>query len=88
MGNKETEQLRTFLTGLGKMERDLSQMSSKLNAELGGNFERVINSTIYEGEKRGKVNKKLATMYLAKDGSIKIQFDKPEDGKEFFKSFK
>lgn len=82
------DELKKFLGGLGKMEKELTQMSSKLTSELSGNFERVVNSTVYEGEKRGKVNKKPATMYLAKDGSVKIQFDKQQDGKDFFNSFK
>lgn len=86
MGN-ETDELKKFLTDLGKMEKELSKMSSTLNIDLSKKFEQVINSTVYDGEKRGKVNKKPATMYLAKDGSIKIQFDKLEDGREFFKSF-
>lgn len=84
----ETDELKKFLNGLKGMEENLTKMSGKLHSELGSNFEKVLNSTMYDGEKKGKVNKMPAVMRLAKDGSVKIEFDKPEDGRTFFKSFK
>lgn len=84
----ETEDIKKFLNNLKGMEAQFGSMSANLSSELGANFEKVLNSTLYDGEKRGKVNKMAATMRLAKDGSIKIEFDTPDDGRKFFKAFK
>ena len=80
----ETDELKKFLSGLGQMEKDLTKMSSRLNTELGSNFEKIVNQQIYEGEKKMKINKKGATVQLAKDGSIRIVFDDSKDGLNFF----
>lgn len=88
MVNNETAALKDFLKGLGSMEKDLTKMSAVLNAKLTDNYETILNQHTYEGEKKGKVNKKPATMSLAKDGSIKIVFDDPKEGKKLFEGFK
>lgn len=88
VNNNGTAGFEQFLNGLGKMEKDLTKMSSRLNAEVMGNFEKIMNQQIYEGEKKMKINKKSATVSLAKDGSVKIVFDNPGDGKSFFEGKK
>lgn len=81
-------QLTDFLQGIKKMEKDFSKMGADLSANLGKDFEKIINEHMYEGEKRMKINKKEATISLAKDGSIKIVFDNSQDGKLFFEGKK
>ena len=80
----ENNDFGSFLDGLKKAEKELNKMTSNMTSQLEGNFEKIMNSQMYDGEKKMRVNKKQATVYLAKDGSIKIVFDDITDGKKFF----
>ena len=88
MENKAIEGLKTMLEGLKKAEKEMSKFGAGLTADLGNNLEKIMKEHTYEGEKKMKINKKAATVSLAKDGSLKIVFDNPEDAKKFYKGEK
>lgn len=91
MGNKEADvvgQLNDMLSGLKKFEKDISKFGENMTSNLGDNLQDIIKQNMYEGEKKMKINKKQATVSLAKDGSLKIVFDNPEDAKKFYKGEK
>lgn len=88
MVNKETADLHKFLEGFKKIEKDLSKFSSNLTSGLGDNMENIIKKHMTADEKKMKINKKSALVSLLNDGSLKIVFDNPEDGKKFYKGEK
>lgn len=88
MGSNETGKLHEFLNGLKDMEKQFGKISSDLNINIGGNIEKIMKEHTYESERKTKINKKACTMQLAKDGSVRIVFDNPEDGSKFYKGDK
>lgn len=87
-GNNETSKLQEFLGNLKDMEKQFGKISSDLNVNIGGNIEKIMKEHTYEEERKTKLNKKACNMQLAKDGSIRIVFDNPEDGRKFYKGEK
>lgn len=53
-----------------------------------GKLKDAIKDLEFKEQKKGKINKKSATMFLAHDNSIRIIFDNPEDGINFFENIK
>ncbi|MFI5404923.1 MAG: hypothetical protein ACHQ1D_00270 [Nitrososphaerales archaeon] len=70
-----------------KIEAMQKEMQKVLNNNI-GKLSDVLKMAEYKSEKKGRVNKKMSTMYLAHDNSVRIKFDNPEDGEAFFNSFK
>lgn len=78
-------------SGLNDMRKGIDQMINDFKKTLGPNInklEKIMKQAEFKKEKRGKVNKCNAIMYLANDNSVKIVFDNPEDAIKFFEGKK
>lgn len=73
-----------LLNEVNKMKKDLDKSSSFLMK----NFTEITKKFDFKKEKKGKVNKKSATMFLNIDNSVVITFDDPNDGIKFFEGIK
>lgn len=80
----DTAELNDLMQNLNKMKKDLHKSSN----DLVGRFESITKKFNFQKEKKGKVNKKPATMFLNIDNSVVITFDNPEDGIKFFEGIK
>lgn len=65
------------------LDKALSFQLSKLDQVI-----KEAESTHVLKEKKGRVNKKDATMILMADKTVMIKFDNPSDGEAFFEGFK
>lgn len=63
-----------------KMQKDLNKMLDGQMSKLSG----VLRELEFKAQKKTKVNKMAATMFLGQDNSIRIVFDNPSDGEKFY----
>lgn len=78
-------------SGLNDMRRNVDKMINDFHKTLGPNINKlgqIMKQAEFKKERKGKVNKCNATMFLANDNSVKIVFDNAEDGIKFFEGKK
>lgn len=73
-----------LLTEVNKMKKELDKSASFMLK----NFTDITKKFDFKEEKKGKVNKKPAKMFLGIDNSVTITFDDPNDGIKFFEGIK
>lgn len=83
--NNETRGLDDMRKGIDKIINDFNKTMYPNINKLGD----IVKNVGYKAQKKGKVNKKNAIMYLAEDDShVKIEYEDKNDNIKFFEGFK